>query len=137
MAAREVPRSIGSAKSPTGQEIELWKYDQLAQLPKQNLQTRSLDLKSIIQANYAGHCGKLRSHGPADSTILWILEAQALLLSAYGYSVSAHDFGYPLPENGIEQASASFEGKLPSIKMTKETILQRSPKPGPGFVHDP
>ena len=113
----------------------MWKYDQLSQLPKKNLQTRALDLKSVIQANYAAHSGKLRSHGPNEQTILWILEAQALLLSGYGYSVSAHDFGYPLPE--MEQASQSFEGKLPSIKMTKETILQRSPKPGPGFVHDP
>ena len=86
----------------------------------------------------------LRVNGDRMKTIRWILQVQADLMNvkmessartkAPSRPLTVHDFGFPAEET---TETAIHEGQLPSIKMTKETIQQRSPmKPG-ATMHDP
>jgi hypothetical protein len=142
MARVKVPDSIASRSSPTGEEIPLWKFSQLDIIEKDSLKKRALELKTILSSHNFGDahkkfCEACRTHGEKQKTILWILHGQALLLSSLGHSVSAYDFGFPLPADyEQEQAVEVFSGQLPSIKMTKETIHSHWPKAGP-TMHDP
>ena len=125
------PTSLGSRLSPTGQEITLWTYEQLEQVPKQNLQTRALDLKSILKkVDWVPEDFResLRARGEPATTILWILQGQALLLAGMGYSYTSESFGFPSSAAADEEAGPRqvFTGNLPSIKMTKETVLKKT-----------
>ena len=53
----------------------------------------------------------------------------------YDQMYNPGDFGLP-PSEDVFATTQAFEGQLPSIKMTKETILSHWPKPGPS-MHDP
>ena len=59
-----------------------------------------------------------------------IISTQVLLLRIFapGSSYTVQDYGFPEPEDPADQKV--FTGNLPSIKMTKETIMKNSPKPG-------
>jgi hypothetical protein len=135
----KVPTSLGSRISPTGQELDLWTFAQLSQLPKQNLQTRALNLKAVLENVTwvpADFCKACRTKGETSDTIFWILQGQALLLQGLGHTVDATSFGWPA-ENG-EAPREVFSGDLPSIKKTKETIMNDKkayPKPG-ASMHD-
>ena len=63
------------------------------------------------------------------------MTAQVLLLQYAGdkQGLTEHDFGLPVEK--VDQEAQIFEGGLPSIKMSKETIMSRSPKKGPR-MHD-
>ena len=63
-----------------------------------------------------------------------MLEAQCILLSVSGVkpTYTPQDFGAAAKTS---ESTEVFTGNLPSIKMSKETILARSPKKGP-TMHD-
>ena len=70
----------------------------------------------------------LRARGEPATTILWILQGQALLLAGMGYSYTSESFGFPVSAEAEAEAGPRqvFAGQLPSIKMTKETVLKNT-----------
>ena len=136
--AKGPPTSIGSNVSPTGEEIVLWTFAQLEQVPRRSLQKRALDLKTVLQPLKhvpAGFCDSCRTNMP-EATMLWILQGQCHLLAGFGKpGVTPQDYGYPAEDDASEKQI--FSGELPSIKKTKESILASGVlKPGPN-MHDP
>ncbi len=81
-------------------------------------------------------CNKCRPNGETKLTIKWILEAQCLLLNRLGYAYAIRDFGWLSEPESDENPPQVFEGQLPSIKKTKESVLATTMKPGPN-MHDP
>lgn len=73
----------------------------------------------------------------AEETVVnkWIIDAQCELLRCLvaGKSYSPGDFGYPVDKDARE--AQVFEGNMPSIKRSKETIMAHSPKKGAN-MHD-
>jgi len=137
--APKPPACIGSAHSPTGQEFPLWTYEQLEQLPKPNLKTRAQNLIGVLSRDNEAFCSRCRVNGEKDFTIKWILEAQCLLINRLGYAYEIRQFGWPSEAAGDDNPPQTFDQQLPSIKMTKETILHKmatTMKPGP-HMHDP
>ena len=137
--AKGPPTSIGSHVSPTGEEITLWTFAQLEQVPRRSLQARALDLKKILQPLSgipAGFCNECRTNMP-EQTMLWILQGQCHLLATFGKGATPEDFGYPAPDETASSPKQIFNGELPSIKKTKESILASGIlKAGPN-MHDP
>lgn len=165
--APKPPACIGSAHSPTGQEFPLWTYEQLEQLPKPNLKTRACELDvsnrllfalihlactdpqiicmrsqnliGVLSRDNEAFCSRCRVCGEKDLTIKWILEAQCLLINRLGYAYEIRQFGWPSEAAGDDNPPQIFDQQLPSIKMTRETILHKmatTMKPGPN-MHDP
>ena len=62
-----------------------------------------------------------------------ILTVQVSLLGVAGQQFSVLDYGYP--DTSANDQPQVYEGHLPAIKKTKESILAASPKKGPS-MHD-
>ena len=102
------------------------------------MRTRALALKDQIKGTdvYDEYASSLRTGGESNAVIQWIIDVQVSLLERAKPQilVTAQDFGMPADEPA--SVTAYFDGRLPSIKMTKETIAENSPvKPGP-TMHD-
>lgn len=108
--------------------------DPLARASQTNLKSRALNLKEEIKGTsvHTAFAPTLRAGGEPLMTIQWILEVQVALLAGAGVMITVHHFGLPRAE---ESEKVYFEGHLPSIKKTKETIMAQSPKGGPS-MHD-
>ena len=140
--APQLPTFLPSASSPTGQELPIYTYNQLQMVELKTLQQRALDLKSAIAkcewvapATIAQYRDTLRVHAEAIVTIKWCLDVQILILKN---KYTLNDFGLPQveAEHFTELASQRvFEGKFPTIKKTKESIMSESPTKGP-INHD-
>ena len=105
----------------------------------QILCTRSQNLIGVLSRDNEAFCSRCRVSGEKDLTIKWILEAQCLLINRLGYAYEIRQFGWPSEAAGDDNPPQTFDQQLPSIKMTKETILHKmatTMKPGP-HMHDP
>ena len=72
-----------------GKELPLWSYDHLSQVEKKNLSTKALDLRERIKAVpqlHAKYATTLRTGGESITTIRWVLQVQADLLTVCGRS---------------------------------------------------
>ena len=83
-----------------GRELQLWPYDHLSQVEKKNLSTKALDLRERIKAVpqlHAKYAAMLRTGGESIATIRWVLQVQADLLTAHGWSKvgEAISLGHP------------------------------------------
>ena len=121
-----------------GKELPLWPFDHLSQVEKKNLSTKALDLRERIKAVpqlHAKYATTLRTGGESITTIRWVLQVQADLLTGSGRPTSIQDFGHP-PDSAAS-ASSVYDGNLPSIKKTQEAIKTEVSafKKGPG-MHD-
>lgn len=108
----------------------------------QVLQQRALDLKSalarcewVAPAVKQQYRDSLRVHAEAMLIIKWCLDVQIVILKN---QFTLADFGLPKAEmNRLAEIASPqrYEGKLPTIKKTKESILAEIPRFGP-VVHD-